>query len=406
MKVLPLQQNNLKNISRYLKSLPSGELSRDFPLDKIDVRHLEGIQQGIDVFENVSMSEIKFLAKNFSILNLARGCSNACTHCLRNAKSDVKSTMLWENLVKFTEGVKDLNFRLGFNFLNGNKYMVLHDDSNPPEFVLRDLVGYTHNFADAVKQVFSRLNIPIETVTTGWNKSDTNAEKAANELMEYFTKTPEANILVSISVNPFHRLLDKSRQAAHLGNPDTAQYFRELYTDRIARAINTFLPLFKSEKAALIYRYSQFDKNTGAKELMSLYRTIYEKLEHLAGKDCLAEINYLRPETFENFSPEHLIESKGRGRRYFPLKENLKKQQELLFEKSQWETSSPAESIREAYKYSIKEVDTDGRVYARTLSETVIPTNISLNFSTPQNPLLFSDIQVAEIQKENIKKYL
>ena len=54
------------NISRYLKSLSKEVLSKDFPLEQISIDKLEGIQTGIPVFDNVSMSEIKFLAKNFS----------------------------------------------------------------------------------------------------------------------------------------------------------------------------------------------------------------------------------------------------------------------------------------------------------------------------------------------------
>ena len=68
------------NVSRYLKSLPQEVLSGDFPLDKINMNKLEGIQAGIPVFNNVSMQEIKFLLKNFSVLNIAQGCNNACSH--------------------------------------------------------------------------------------------------------------------------------------------------------------------------------------------------------------------------------------------------------------------------------------------------------------------------------------
>jgi len=398
MKIQQIPFYNPQKISRYLKSLPQETLAGEFPLDKVNIRELEGIQNGIEVFENVSMPEIKFITRNFSILNLARNCAGACTHCLRNASSAKPVTMLWENLTRFTEGFEKLNERLGFDTLKGNKYMVLHDDSNPPEFLLKDMAGISHNFADAVKVVFEKLRIPVETVTTGWNRADLKSERAAKELVDYFIKTPDSNALVAVSVNPFHGLLEKSRLCANSGKPDTAVLLREVYIDRIAHTIETFLPVFQEGKGSLIYRYAPSGNETGAAETAKLYREIYAKLKKLIGKDKLAEIKYLKPENFETGAPEHLIEPKGRGRKYFSPVENLEKQQELIAEKAEWETTPTDQKISDTYKYTIKEVDIDGKVYARTTTETVIPTDIQLNFTPQKTPEpLFSDIKLSEL---------
>jgi len=403
MKIQQIPVYNHQKISRYIKSLSQDTLAGEFPLDKINIREIEGIQNGIELFENISMSEIKFITRNFSILNLARNCAGACSHCLRNASSGKVLTMLWDNLVRFTEGFEKLNERLGFDTLKGNKYMVLHDDSNPPEFLLKDLAGTSHNFADMVKVVFERLGIPIETVTTGWNKSDLKAERAAKELVDYFVKTPESNALVSISVNPFHGLLERSRFYSNSGKPDSAVFFREVYTDRIAHTIETFMPVFQTGKGSLIYRYAPSGNETGATATFKLYREIYTKLEKLVGKDKLSEIEYLKPENFETGTPEHLIEAKGRGRKHFSPAENLKKQKELITEKADWETIPADQKVSNTYKYTIKEVDIDGKIYARTTSETVIPTGVQLNFIPQKTPQpLFSDIKLSELAKDDI----
>jgi len=402
---------NNKDISGYLKALskrvPAGSLS----LSEVDVRCLEGIQKDIDVFSNVSMPEIKFITKNFSVLNIAHNCNSACTHCLRNASSEKKSVILWDDLVRFTDGFKKLNERLDFDVFNENKYLVLHDDFNPPEVTINDLEGHSYNFADAVKLVFKKLHIPVETVTSGWNKADTKSEIAAKELVNYLNQNPEANALTSVSVNPFHGLLEKSRMAANQGKPEQARFWRNIYTQRIAHAIETFLPLFKDGKASLIYRHAGGDfitSETGSKETSRMYREIYARLEQLVGKSVLEQIPVLKPEYYEFEKSERFIEPKGRGRRYFSAADNLKKQRELIAEKAQWETSFAAKRVNDAYKYTIKEVDISGNIYAGTLSECMIPTGIQLNYLGKDKsvPTLFSDIKLSKLTKEDICEFI
>lgn len=398
---------NPQNISGYLKTLSKEETSGSFPLGNIDIRKLEGIQNDIPIFQNVSMPEIKFLTKNFSVLNIAHGCNSACSHCLRNALlPDRDSVILWEDLVRFTDGFEKLNERLNFDVFQGNKYLVLHDDFNPPEVTIKDADGLFHNFADAVKLVFDKLRIPVETVTSGWNKADIKSEKAAKELVDYLSENPQANALTSISVNPFHGLLEKSRNFADSGNPQQARFWREVYVQRIAHAIETFLPLFKQGKASLIYRHAgnDFNKNNvGPREMSDLYREIYARLEAIAGKDVLEQIPNLKPEYYETQIPERFIEAKGRGRRYFSPADNYKKQQALVEEKTLWESASQQQRVENAYNYTIKEVDTAGNIYAGTLSESMIPVDIKLNYLGKKSlKPLFSDIKLSKLTKENI----
>ncbi|MBQ2611357.1 hypothetical protein IJF81_03085, partial [bacterium] len=79
-------------ISDYLARYTSDLRSAQFPLEVINTRKLEGLQNGIDLFQNVSMDEIKFLSKNFSVVNLQRGCKQGCKFCLRNALKPLTET--------------------------------------------------------------------------------------------------------------------------------------------------------------------------------------------------------------------------------------------------------------------------------------------------------------------------
>ena len=93
-----------------------------FPLERINLSKIEGIQEGIPLFDGVKMEDIKFLTKWFQVLNLARGCREQCTFCLRNALAPIKetanqiNTILWDDLKRFTEGFSTLSERLDLTF--------------------------------------------------------------------------------------------------------------------------------------------------------------------------------------------------------------------------------------------------------------------------------------------------
>lgn len=398
------------SISRYLKSLPQEVLSGDFPLDKININQLEGIQSGLPIFDNISMQEIKFLLKNFSVLNIAQGCNNACSHCLRNAKpAIVNNSISWEDLTNFTNGLKKLSERLGFNVFSGNKWIALHDDFNPPEMTIKDINGNKYNYFDAVKNVFETLNLPIETVTSGWNAKDLRAKEAVKQLVEYFQRVPEANNLTSVSFNPFHKLIQKSNESAKLGKMQDASFFRHLYVDRIAEAIKEFLPLFKDDKATIIYRHASKNAipEVGAKETFKLYEDVYSKLKQIVPDTELRNIDKLKPEYFAVEKPEHFIEPKGRGRQFFSSFENLQKQKELIEEKRNWETLSDTEKVDYAYNYTLKEVDIGGNIFTTTSTENFIPTGIKLGYNrTKATPEKFSDIKLTELSKDAIRNNL
>lgn len=98
-----------------------------------------------------------------------------------------------------------------------------------------------------------------------------------------------------------------------------------------------------------------------------------------------------------------MIESSGRGRRFFPQDRNLKEQQELIDEALELEMMSPDERSKELLDCAVKCVDIDGKVYATMPAskveyisapiELTVPTNIRLNYENKSAvPPVFSDI--------------
>ena len=204
--------------------------------------------------------------------------------------------------------------------------------------------------------------------------------------------------------------MTKSFNALDAGNPHQARFWREIYTSRIAEAIKEFLPLFEQGKASLIYRHAGSDiaeRRVGAKETFLLYKEIYEKLKKIAGKN-VENIEAINPSRFEETLPQHFIEPKGRGRKYFSPTQNIQKQQELITEKNNWNNTGAAEKVQETYNYTIKEIDINGDVYAGTLSENIVKTGISLNYKNKGKPTpkMFSDIELSELESKNIREFL
>ncbi len=108
-------------MNSYINHIPANIKNSAFPLAKLDLKRLEGIQKDIPLFDGVNLEDISFLAKRLETLNLFRGCRVNCSHCLKDAKPPVKGreTILYEDLTRFLDGFKELSGRLGINVLQG-----------------------------------------------------------------------------------------------------------------------------------------------------------------------------------------------------------------------------------------------------------------------------------------------
>ena len=399
--------NSSASINNYIKQLPKSIKDSKYPLSKLDTKFLEGIQSGIPLFQgekHLAMNSISFLSTRFETLNLFRGCTVGCSHCLKDAQANGHRSILFEDLERFLNGFKTLNERLGFNVFNGNKYLSIVDDSNPSDFPILGK-DRKHSVVEAIEKIYEKLNIPILFVTSGWNKGSGYAQKASEELANAIQKNPSMIESVDISINPFVGILEKSREASKNNNQDKADFLRNVYTSRMANVLATFLNAFASNKAQIIYRHAS---NAEGNELVNevatkkLYEEIYTKLRKLVGA-AIDNIPQLKPEELTRFDKSHLIESSGRGRQFFSSEINLREQEQLIDEAIEWECLSNEEKFKTLNDYALKCVDIDGSVYATMPSnkvdyisapiELTVSTDIKLNYEnkTPTKPI-FSDI--------------
>lgn len=399
----------ISNISTYINKIPNSIKDSKYPLTQLNLQNLEGVQRDICLFNGekpLTMDVISFITKRFETLNLFRGCTVGCSHCLKDAKAEDSRSILFEDLLRFLDGFKTLNERLGFNVFNGNKYLSIVDDSNPSDFPILGK-DRKHSVVEAIKEIYDKLNIPVLFVTSGWNKGSSYAQKASEELANAIQKNPSMIESVDISINPFVGILEKSREASKNHNQDKADFFRNVYTSRMANTLATFLNAFTSNKAQIIYRHApraEGNELVDEKAAKQLYEEIYLKLRKIVGSK-LDDIPILKPEQLTQFDKSHLIEASGRGRRFFTAEMNFLEQQQLIDEVIDWEGLSEQEKFAKLRDGALKCIDINGNVYTTMPAsqvdyisapiELTLPTKIQLNYENkkPTTPV-FSDIDL------------
>ena len=376
-------------MSTYARNLPTGVKMSEYPLTKIDLTKIDGIQRDIPLFKGVRIEDIAFITKRLETLNLFRGCKCGCSHCLKDAIAPKfgRESILFEDLKRFVSGFKKLSERMGFDVLNGNKYINIIDDSNPIDIPVRGLKK-THGVDEAMKLIYDTLRIPTLFVTSGLPTERTQniryANKMAANIVDMVKKNPDSVEEVQISINPFLK--------------------KEDYSFRMARTLFAFLDLFNMGKARIIYRHAQDGyKGYDAKAAKDIYTEIYNLLK-LHSHSKLEGIPQLKPEVVTEFDKSHLIEPSGRGRRFFSKEQNYKLQQELIQDSLDWADMSKEEQREVLLNNSLKCVDIDGRIYTtkpsnaesvNTPIEITIPTDIKLNYINKEKPnKIFSDVEV------------
>lgn len=402
--------NSISGINTYINKISGSVKSGKYPLSRIDLSRLEGIQQGIPLFQGeklLTMDLIAFITKRLETLNLFRGCTVGCSHCLKDAKAEGNRSILFEDLERFLDGFKLLNERLGFNVFNGNKYLSIVDDSNPSDFPIRGKTS-SHSIVEAIKDIYEKLNIPILFVTSGWNKGSDYAQKASEELANAIQKNPSMIESVDISINPFVGILEKSREASKNNNQDKADFLKNVYTSRMANVLSVFFEALEQNKAKIIYRHApniegnEFVNENATKKL---YEEIYVKLQKIVGA-AIEKVPKLKPENLTQFDKSHFIEASGRGRRFFRSETNFLEQQQLIDEAIDWECLNEQERFVKLRDGALKCIDINGNVYTTMPASNVdyisapieltLPTKIQLNYENnkPTTPV-FSDIDLS-----------
>ena len=401
--------NSISGINTYINKIPCSVKSGKYPLSRIDLSRLEGIQQGIPLFQGeklLTMDLIAFITKRLETLNLFRGCTVGCSHCLKDAKAEGNRSILFEDLERFLDGFKLLNERLGFNVFNGNKYLSIVDDSNPSDFPILGK-DRKHSVVEAIEKIYEKLNIPILFVTSGWNKGSDYAQKTSEELANAIQKNPSMVESVDISINPFVGILEKSREALKNHNQDKADFLRNVYTSRMANVLSVFFKALEQNKAKIIYRHApniegnEFVNENATKKL---YEEIYAKLQKIVGA-AIEKVPKLKPENLTQFDKSHLIEASGRGRRFFRAETNFLEQQQLIDEAIDWECLNEREKFEKLRDGALKCIDINGNVYATMPAskvdyisapiELTLPTPIQLNYENKKpTTSVFSDIDL------------
>ena len=380
-----------KSAKSYLSSIPSHIKLSEYPLTKMDANKLNVFLKDYSVFQGLNMSDVAFITKKLDTINLFRGCTVGCLHCLRNAVAPKKNreTILFEDLRQLLNAFHNLSERLGFDILNGNKFLNIADDSEPMNIPIKG-IKEDHGISEVIRLIYKKLGIPVSLTTSGWeSKMDRSIGyqqqyKTAKWLVQTAKTTPDAIKEIQVSINPFQP--------------------SESYANRMANTLYAFLDLFKLNKVRIIYKHSKDNLSQyGADAAKKLYEEIYAKLQILADSklECFPE---LKPEIVTKISKNNWIQPSGRGRKFISEQENKNLQEKFENEFKIWQGMSPKEQYDTLLNKSRKFIDIDGSIYVSKPTnifythepiEVTVPTDIKLNFINQEKPnKIFSDVDL------------
>lgn len=428
------KENNLNLLPQYMYQISFGSNDRDkieiylkkqkkkFTQNSVsykninlyDLNKLEGIQKDIEIFENLSMKQIKLLANNMTEIALQRGCHNMCCHCYAEA---MPPSYKWEdnkiNKIDFDDfnnlcnGFKELNKRLGFNILNSsnNEYNTLFHDSDSAFIYLKDKNGKTYDYLDLAKMLYDVSGKEILFDTAGWNIQDKVTQDRIEKLVSKAINSKDYDFLrFCISINPFHALYNKAVKYQKSHNVEKENFFKEIYTTRMANVLFTMSPLIKDNKLEFIAR--ALDNNTKnadgyrEKDLIEIYKDILEKLEVLYINDFNSSNPKIikKKDDIENnlkYIKEGIEEINTNlgysGRLKKLVQENKKSKITKLAKENEF--NNP---LKAAHSFKEGLIDINGKFYLTNWYETY-PTDIELNYknkgkiTAPISPYLRSE---------------
>lgn len=248
-----------KKFEKYQKAQKyvDGLDNKHMPLGAYDLSKLEGIQYGIKVFEGLNIKQVIILVSRLHAICTSRTCSNGCVHCYADAKpfhvkkddTETITKMSWEDFCSLTEGIKEFADRMHKPVGNlpsfPRKTISPFVDADSMEIVLQDKNGKEYDMIDISKKIEQDLNFHTLFDTSGWTPKNKKLQERAQRYVEYINKQFDEghqNLIVNISLNPFHKLNSKYVEYIN-SDPKRAKKFRELYTDRMANVFYTLIPL-------------------------------------------------------------------------------------------------------------------------------------------------------------------
>ncbi len=258
---------------------------------------LEGIQEGISVFEGLNMSEISFLLAHINEIGVLRGCFNNCAHCYaegsfpRKETPDYISRMSWNDYKSLTEGIKEMNDRLGCVTRYAPVPIMLFHDADCSQIYIRDDKGNIHGWTELAKMMYEATGVKIIFSTAGWYKNDKSAQQRMEQYVKEMSESDNLDYLYhfAISANPYHTMHYKAVQLMKEGKIEKAQFIRQKDAERMANVLFTITPMLKTGKVKFITRAMSPDsKNSeglSANDLRKTWNKYFEELKKLYEND-------------------------------------------------------------------------------------------------------------------------
>ena len=403
---------------------------------EFSLNNLDGIQEGIKVFNGLNMKEIAFLTRTMTEFGVNRGCHNMCSYCYADAKPPIKETaetinkMSWNDFKSLTDGLNELNDRLGFyvsgpNVSGKRNYISPFHDADGIEVALKDNNGVEHDFIDIADELYRAVGVPVVFDTAGWTPSNKKLQERAERIAAHYSLSENEQILTqfNISFHPFHALHTRQVLLERTGDIERANKFKDLYENRMANAIYTFTPMLESRKMGFIQRVATSNEPVfdGFREadLQKMHKSIMKKVRVLYEKDLEGE------QKFSKTSADvegHLSQIKMLMTGHVASGITLAERGQELFGKANrhaLETGDRAFSYnqRMADAKNVKDifyngmngiVDANGDYYLTSWSAT-FPTEIKLNFenkgklTAPIRPYLQEDTPITRTVINTVK---
>lgn len=290
--------NYLKQAKKELKGLPKDKMN----IYLFDLERLNGIQSGIEVFEDMNLKEITFIAANLLEVAVLRGCYNNCAHCYADGKHPAKETpnqtarMDWDNFKMLTNGMKKLNDRLGFSInrlpMVENQYMTAFHDADCSQIYIEDKDGKIHDWQEIAKALYEATGVPQIFDTAGWYLEDKKAQKRVEKYVDNILNSDNNDYIdcMIISANPYHAQHFRAVEHMWNGNKEKEEEFREKDAKRMANVLFTVSPLQMAQEkiffnARAISNRSKGGEGLKERDLKKTYDRYFEKLEKLYQQD-------------------------------------------------------------------------------------------------------------------------
>ena len=443
----------LKKAQHYANMMKIANVIWPFDLQDYDMEKIEGIQTGIPVFDGLTMPEIAFAFEDLHAIAVKRGCSNQCLHCYADAKPPGKehdgyiTRMPFEDFVELTSGIKTLRTRIGQSPIkyNGQSYTDLFYDADGMEISLFDKNGVEHDFTELNDILYDATKSKAVFDTAGWNPNNKKMQQRAEKYVKYFLDMDLDNRMhqINLSISPFNSIYAKAielgfdpkdynvkNQPWHPENSgkelSKGESLYNIYINRVANMLMTFLPLLGDKKFSVIARpVKNFESNMKyhteddyfliKKQVMA---TLREKLnmdlaserKYVKGKSSIQYILYSYS-TMLNQTDTDLIMS-GRFEKLYKEK-NPDVQQGYIDEifdpiadfRENFERLKTTKSLKKLPKKFLKILDANGQLYLYDGFRS-IPTEVALNISskTKITPKIEPSQEEFVVTKDMIKK--